>query len=160
MKEEQQVPPGILIMRTHTGHEITPERDYEKWYNDHKDDYSPICIKVDGRIFSTGETVLYDGDSHDFEVKITSFKWANGMWMIYHRSGNCIARYLTKLAPPSSLDRSGEFAINFIEWASLHCFNKFVDNHWSWGYKEKYKRMDIGWLTTEQLLREYLNQKL
>ena len=45
----------------------------------------------------------------------------------------------------------------FLDWASLNCFNKFMDKRWMWGYKEKARRISFGWLTTSQLLTEYLN---
>lgn len=115
MKDEsqQQVPPGIVAFKKdgtiRHKHPTSEGFPYDEWvrYMLESETGTIHTISVDGIEYSVGETVLYDGDSHDFEVKITSFKWANGMWMIYHRSGNCIARYLTKLAPPSLLDRSG-----------------------------------------------------
>lgn len=56
-----------------------------------------------------------------------------------------------------SISREGQEGrtIGFAEWASLHCFNKFTDGQWFWGYKEKYHRLGVGWLTTKQLFQEF-----
>jgi hypothetical protein len=56
------------------------------------------------------------------------------------------------------IDPTEETSIAFAEWVSLHCFNKFVDNQWLWGYKEKWKRVEVGWLSTKQLFEEFKNR--
>ncbi len=90
-------------------------------------------------------------------VMVGSSELSKSDWKYYDEVKLLIAN--DSPTPEPGKEYTREQMKDFLEWASLHCFNKFIDGKWSWGYKEKYKRIEIGWLTTDQLLTEYLNSK-